>query len=101
MKKQGAPLSVSSGLSTVASRYEVIWNRIKRDAPKAVKIRCRPKKIPTIVLAVKKIKSAENRGRISLDLGRYGKMQIGREVVNDALAFISFKLLSAERAENL
>lgn len=85
----------------MANRYETIWKHIRERAPKEVKIRCRPKKIPTIVLAVKKIKSAENRARIGLDLGRYGKMQIVREVVSDAVGYVTFKLLSAETAENL
>lgn len=84
----------------MANRYEKIWKAIK--ARGEVKIRCRPAKIPTIVLAVKKIKSAENRSRIDLDLGRYGKLKIDREVEDEnSPAYIVFKLLSAELAENL
>lgn len=85
--------------SILANRYDRIWAYIKKH--KEAKIRCRPAKIPTIVLAVKKIKSAENRSRIDLELGRYGKLQIVRTIVDDAKGFIEFKLLPAELAERL
>lgn len=87
----------------MASRYEKIWKAIKTAGKQGVTIHCRPKKIPTIVLAVKQIKSAENRARIDLDLDRYGKLKIDREVTDKSKfgAKIRFELLSAELAENL
>lgn len=89
----------------MANRYEVIWREIKKSATTklnaGVKIKCRPAKIPTIVLAVKKIKSAENRAKIALDLGKYGKLQIIREEPSDSLGYITFKLLASETSEML
>lgn len=87
----------------MANRYDKIWKAIKFAGKKGVTIRCRPAKIPTIVLAVKKIKSAENRGRIDLDLARYGKLAIKRVVTEKSKfgAEITFTLLSAELSENL
>lgn len=93
----------------MASRYEKIWRAIKRAAtsknPKqrGIFIHCRAEKIPTIVLAVKQIKSAENRARIALDLGKYTKMKIDRETGKQFKfgARIRFELMSEELAENL
>lgn len=93
----------------MASRYEKIWNAIKKSyeaknpALRAVVIRCRASKVDTIVLAVKKIKSAENQTRIALDLGRYGKLKIERkyDLADNSMAKILFTLQSPDLAERL
>lgn len=90
----------------MANRYEVIWKKIKeayeKDKAKgSVRLRCRPAKMATIILAVKKIKSAENRSRIALELERYGKLVIGRETVNNSTGVLTFRLTDAELAGRL
>lgn len=85
------------------NRYDIIWQRIKKLQGKEVKVKCRAGKVETIVLAVKKIKSAENRARIGLELGRYPEMSIKR-IVNegkDAWSFVCFMLPANELAERL
>lgn len=80
----------------MARRYAEIWARLKEK--KEVKIKCRPAKVATIVLAVRKEKARENAPRKALDLPSFGRLSITADEVK---GFIIFKLLSEERAENL
>lgn len=85
------------------NRYDIIWRRIKERQGRPVQVKCRAGKVETIVLAVKKIKSAENRARIGLELGRYPEMSIKRVFGEgkEAWSFVSFMLPANELAERL